>query len=326
MPLSFVMALFFAYAAPSDDPVATAVRSGQFKKITSVAISRGGQMVYESYFDGDASTLRNTRSATKTVTGMLVGIAVDHGMLSADAPVMKFFQGRDIKNRGQLKDKITVKDLLTMSSALDCNDNDEKSPGNEEGMYPHKDWVQFGLDLPVRPASGWAYCTAGVTMLAGVLEQATHMTVPEFARRNLFEPLGIANAKWSYSPAGVAMTGGGLELSTRDYVKLAQLYLNHGRAKGRQIVPETWVAASTSPQARIDDHTEYGYLWWIQDFHSGGKPFPAYYMTGNGGNKVVVFPRPDLIVVITSTNYNTKGMHQMSERLLTEYILPNYSR
>ena len=314
----------FTCAAAADDPIAAAVHTGQFKKITSVAVARAGKIVYETYFDGDAATLRNTRSATKTITGMLAGIAADQGKLTADSPAMEFFGGRKMKNRDPRKDQITVRDLLTMSSALDCDDNDDKSPGNENGMYPNRDWIQFALDLPVRRSNTWSYCTAGVTMLAGVLERATGMAVPDFAQRNLFEPLGIASAKWAYSPAGVAMTGGGLELTTRDYVKLAQLYLDGGRANGRRIVSGNWVATSIRSQKRIDDHTQYGYLWWIQEFSSAGNPWPAYYMTGNGGNKILVFPRSNLIVVITSENYNTRGMHQMSERLLTEYILPQY--
>jgi CubicO group peptidase (beta-lactamase class C family) len=86
-------------------------------------------------------------------------------------------------------------------------------------------------------------------------------------------------------------------------------------------VEEAWVKASTRPHARIDEETEYGYLWWLKSFKSGEKSDPAFFMSGNGGNKVMVFPGLDLSVVITSTNYNTKGMHQQTERLVTEYAL-----
>ena len=85
---------------------------------------------------------------------------------------------------------------------------------------------------------------------------------------------------------------------------------------------EAWVKASTQPHAQIDDETEYGYLWWLKTFKSGGKGYAAYFMSGNGGNKVAVFPGLDLDVVITSTNYNTRGMHEQTEKLLTDYILP----
>jgi len=109
-------------------------------------------------------------------------------------------------------------------------------------------------------------------------------------------------------------------------MKLAQLYANKGEWSGKRIVSEQWVNASVRPRLRIDDHTEYGYLWWITSFQAGGKAYPSYFMTGNGGNKVVVIPQQDMIVVITSTNYNTRGMHQQTERLLTEYILPQFAK
>ena len=86
---------------------------------------------------------------------------------------------------------------------------------------------------------------------------------------------------------------------------------------------EAWVKTSTQPHAQIDDQTEYGYLWWLKSFKSGGKDYPAFFMSGNGGNKVLVFPGLDTSVVITSTNYNTRGMHEQTEKLLTDYILPS---
>ena len=183
----------FAQAETSLDAMERAIRSGEFKKITSVVVSRGGKIVYERYFEGDAGTLRNTRSATKTITGMLFGIAVERRIISSvNAPVMPFLAGKQFKNPDPLKEAISIEDLLTMNSALDCNDWVDKSPGNEEGMYPQQDWVKFALDLPVRSTRGFSYCTAGVVTLGAVLERAAGVAVPEFARKNLFEPLGIA--------------------------------------------------------------------------------------------------------------------------------------
>ncbi|MGC2258443.1 MAG: serine hydrolase, partial [Candidatus Sulfotelmatobacter sp.] len=115
---------------------------------------------------------------------------------------------------------------------------------------------------------------------------------------------------------------GGLRLTSRDLLKIAQLYLNGGEWQGKRIVSEAWVHLSTQPHARIDEATEYGYLWWLKSFKSGEKSYPAFFMSGNGGNKVVAIPALDMVVVITSTNYNAHGMHEQTEKLLTEYILP----
>jgi len=97
--------------------------------------------------------------------------------------------------------------------------------------------------------------------------------------------------------------------------------LNGGVWQGRRIVPEAWVRRSTEPHARIDEKTEYGYLWWLRRFGSGATAFDGYYMSGNGGNKIAVFPEADLVVAITSTNYSTKGMHEQTDQLLSDYVL-----
>jgi CubicO group peptidase (beta-lactamase class C family) len=313
--------------------VGKAIRSGQFTKITSVLVARDGKLVYEAYFDGDGETLRDTRSATKTITGMLVGIAVGDGRLAVDTPVMSLFPGRFVANPDPRKDRITIEDFLTMSSILECNDWNDFSRGNEERMYPVEDWVRFALDLPVRgflrgsePATqpygrSFSYCTAGAVVLGDVLRIVTGLPADEFADRRLFGPLGIRSVRWVYSPLGLPMTGGGLRLRSRDLLRLAQLYLDDGRFEEGRLVPSSWVDASMRPHVRIDDRTEYGYFWWLRTFESRGRKLPAAYMSGNGGNKVVVVPGLRLAVVITSTNYNARGMHEQTDRLLSDFVL-----
>ncbi|MFZ0418182.1 MAG: serine hydrolase [Candidatus Sulfotelmatobacter sp.] len=319
-----------------------AVRAGDFKKIGSVLIARHGKLVYETYFDGDANSLRDTRSATKSITDLLIGVAIGEKKLTGvDARVLQLLpeHARKLQNPDPRKDKITVEDFLTMSSPLECDDWNDASRGNEERMYVVEDWAQFILDLPIRgrmhvgeqidpPPYGryFSYCTGGVFMLSEVLQKVTGVRADRYAQEKLFAPLGITDEQWVYSPLEIPQTGGGLRLSSRDLLKIAQLYLNGGIWQGRRIVDESWVRASTQPHARIDDDTEYGYLWWLKAFKSGGKSYPAFFMSGNGGNKVLVFPGLDLAVVITSTNYNTRGMHEQTEKLLTDYILPAVSQ
>ena len=315
-----------------------AVRAGEFKKIGSVLIARHGKLVYENYFDGDVNSLRDTRSATKSITSALVGIAITEKKLSGvDARVLQLLpeHSRKLKNPDPRKDKITIEDFLTMSSPLECDDWNDASRGNEERMYLVEDWAQFILDLPIRgrmhmgeqidpPPYGryFSYCTGGVFTLSEVLQKATGMRTDRYAQEKLFSPLGISDAQWVYSPLNIPQTGGGLRLSSRDLLKIAQLYLDGGIWKGKRIVEEGWVKVSTQPHARIDDETEYGYLWWLKSFKTAGKSYPAFFMSGNGGNKVAAFPGLDLAVVITSPNYNTHGMHEQTEKMLTDYILP----
>ena len=315
----------------------TAIRSGEFKKIGSVVIARHGKLIYEAYFDGDAATLRDTRSATKSITDILIGIAIKDKKLSGvDARVLAWLPERAqrMQNPDPRKDQITVEDFLTMSSPLECDDWNDASRGNEERMYVIEDWAQFILDLPVRgrmhvgekaeaPKYGryFSYCTGAVFALSELLQKVTGQRTDHYAQQKLFGPIGITDAQWVYSPLNIPQTGGGLRLSSRDLLKVAELYRGGGMWRGRRIVDDAWVRTSTQPHAQIDDETEYGYLWWLKTFKSGGAGYPAYLMNGNGGNKVAVFPALDLTVVITSTNYNTRGMHEQTDKLLTDYIL-----
>jgi CubicO group peptidase (beta-lactamase class C family) len=216
-----------------------------------------------------------------------------------------------------------------MSSCLECDDSNPFSAGNEERMYLREDWVQFALDLPIRGFPSWAehpgeaprarrfsYCTAGVVLLGVALERAVGEPLPGFARRALFEPLGIDRAEWPPTPLGHVSTAGGLELTSRALLALGRLVLEAGAG----VVPAAWLAESTRPHVRIDAETEYGYLWWLRSF--GG--YASQYMTGTGGNRVHVFPSLDLVVVITTTNFGLPGAHALTDRLLVERVLPEF--
>jgi CubicO group peptidase (beta-lactamase class C family) len=214
-----------AHASPEESQVVSGrlhaleqdIHDGKFVKIGSVLIAREGKLVYEHYFAGDAATPRDTRSATKSITDILVGIAIDeHKLRGVSASVMQFFPHRRIQNPDPRKDKIAIEDFLTMSSALECDDWNDFSRGNEERMYLTEDWVQFALDLPIgghmkvpgetalKYGRRFSYCTAGAFMMSPILQAATDMDADKYAQAKLFDPLGIQDAQWVYSPQGIS--------------------------------------------------------------------------------------------------------------------------
>jgi CubicO group peptidase (beta-lactamase class C family) len=314
-----------------------AIKAGDFQAVTSVLVARHGKLAYEHYFDSaGVDGLRNTRSATKTITGMLVGTAIDRRLIqSVDAHVLDYLQDKlPLENPDLRKNTITIEDFLTMSSLLECDDENSFSRGNEERMYLVEDWAKFTLDLPIRGFPGWetkpkdtlygrswSYCTAGPTTLGVVLERAIKRPVPDFARELLFSPLGITSVKWQFQPLGTAMTGGGLELRSRDLLKLGQLYLDDGVWSGRRILSAEWVEKSLRPHANAREDTDYGYLWWLQTFHAHSRSLRSYGMYGTGGNKVLVFPDEALAIVITTTNYRVQGASALTDKLIVDYIL-----
>ena len=228
------------------------------------------------------------------------------------------------------KAAITVEDLLTMSSALDCNDDDDASPGNEETMYPKPVWVRWAADLPVRAdyqrdRSGrgpWHYCTAGVFLLGQIVQRAAHQPIDRFMAEQLFAPLGITAWEFAKSPSGEIMTGGGLRLRTRDLAAVARLMLAEGARGGTQIVPAAFSRAALTVHREAMPEQHYGYLFWTRQYKTPCGTTTGWFMGGNGGNTVVMFRDLDAVVVVTRTNYNTRGMHQQTTALIEDQILP----
>lgn len=298
---------------------------GTYRGVTSVLVASGPK-VFEWYDEPQGErVLRNTRSATKTVTGMLVGAAIDRGLISSVGDEIAHYLGHRSSLDPRMPVDVTIDELLTMRSCLDCNDDDPASPGNEELMYEAGDWLAFARLIPLRASREprlFRYCTAHTVLLGAAVQAASGTELSQFADDVLFEPLGIRHTKWFRSESGQAFPGGGLELRSRDLLALGELYRLGGAWQGRRVISTEWVESSTRAHVRVDDTTSYGYLWWLRSYPSSRGELTSWLMLGNGGNKVAVFPQLGAVVVITATNYGQPGMHQLTDRLLSDEIIP----
>lgn len=326
----------FDWSERDTQQLTDAISSGRYGRVTSLWIEQNGVVIYENYFNGAGhDTLHNMRSAGKTVTGILVGLAIDDGLISGvDAKAASYFDDlRPFANNDTRKEDITLEDLLTMSGPLECDDWNSFSRGNEERMYLVEDWSAFFFDLPIKNRPSWevpdddggfgrtfTYCTAGVQLLGEIVERAAGETVAEYADRRLFGPVAVKNPKWNYASSGKAHLGGGLELTTGDWARIARLYAYRGRSGDRQLVSKAWVDASMADHVRIDDVTNYGYLWWRPRYEVGGTTYVANAMSGSGGNRVYALPEFRMAVVLTKTDFRDSDAHRKSDRLFSDEI------
>jgi CubicO group peptidase (beta-lactamase class C family) len=273
-------------------------------RIHSLMVIRHGRIVLDAYFyPYDGSTYHDMASVTKSVTTTLIGIAADQGLLELDQPMLSFFPDRSVAHRDSRKERITVSHLASMSSGLECSEaHDEETL---HGMYATDDWVQYTLDLPMawEPGTHFVYCGPGMHMLSAIIQQAGGMTALEFARANLFEPLGIHDVLWQVDPMGYNTGSGDLFLRPSDAAKLGFLWLHQGKWEDRQVVSRQWVRAST--QRRMTETAgraeDYGYGWWISNEE---EDFPFVMATGVGGQTVRVFPDLDMVMVTTGSGFD----------------------
>lgn len=316
--------------------VAAMVAANQAPNTGSVLVMQRGAIVYEQYFDGDgAEALRDTRSVGKSITALAIGIAVERGVLPGlDAKVFDYLDDlAPFRHDAPAKREITIEDFLTMSSALDCYDDEDESVGNERHMYPKPSWARWAVDIPVRStfrrdASGrgqWHYCTAGTFLLGQVLQRAAKRPVDRFIAEAIFTPLGITRWDFTRSPTGEVMTGGMLRLRTRDLGILGEMVRMRGAYAGKQIVPAAFIdrALTVHRTAFADQQQDYGYLFWKRPYQTPCGERSAWFASGNGGNLIAIFHDLEAVVVVTRTHFNQRrAMHDQTKALVEHHVLP----
>ncbi len=293
--------------------------------INTVLVARNGYLVMEANvwpFQPEARHM--ILSITKSVTSALVGMAIERGFIdNVEKPVLSFFPDRQIDHRDARKESMTLEHLLTMTSGLDC-EQDEYVVGE---MMASNDWVQYVLDLPMvaEPGETFAYCTVNSFLLSAILQQTTGMSAEAFAEEHLFAPLGITQAVWPSSPTGISRGGVGLGMLPHDMAKIGQLYLHRGVWDEGQIVPAAWVDASAREHVADVPFGGYGYQWWVQKpgllARLGLTRFtPVFDARGYGGQFIFVVPSHNMVVVFCGW---MKGADQIIPiELLQSAILP----
>ena len=292
------------------------VKSNSFH-IDSILIVRNGNLVFDAYFwPFSKNQKHNIYSCTKSIMSALTGIAIDKSYIqNIDQPITDFFPDKSVADFDNLKKSITLKNLLTMSSGLECRDSYLYRWAGLFEMRSSPDWAQYVLDLPMAQAPGkkFEYCNGVSYLLSVIIQNTTKMKTLDFARKHLFDPLGITDIRWAVSPQGVDIGYGEMWLTPHDMARFGWLYLNKGRWGDQQIVPSAWVEASTRGHipATIFDH--YGYQWWVDS--------AGYYMAvGFKGQRIFVVPDKNIVAVFTGDLTGRDSL--ISKNLLDAYIIP----
>lgn len=306
----------------------TKIAENRFRDITSIVVIKNGKLLLEEYFNKyNRDSLNDTRSVGKSLASALMGIAVKDGYIkNEDQKISEFYDLKTFKNFSSQKNNVTIKSLLTMSSGFNGNDQDEESPGNEENMYPTDNWIKFILDLPMtenKIGETWNYFTAGVVLSGDILDQSVPKGLKNYADKKLFQPLGITNYNWQFTPQQKPSLAGGLRMNTLDFAKFGQLYINNGIWNGKTILDKNWIKKTfTNYFSNTPDFEGYGYLFWRKVYTIGNKSFETYQSSGNGGNKIIMFTKLPIVIVITAKAYNQPYSHSQVDKMVQEYLLP----
>lgn len=299
---------------------------GNYPDVHSILIYKDNKLVLEEYFYGHhRDSIHQLRSATKSFIGALVGIAVEQGKIGSEKEkLLPYFKARyqSIKNMTPLKKQITIEDFLRYRSGMDCENDNPESIGSEQRMMASEDWVKHTLDLPMvgKPGTVSSYCTGCALTLGSLVELSTGIPLEEFARKNLFSPLGITNYVWRFEPDRSSVTTfSQMYITPRDLVKLAKMYKDGGKWQGKNILPKEWVTKTFQT-----GNGDYGYLWYNKYFMVDGKRYDSYMATGNGGQKINIWPKLNMITVFTGGNYNSYqlyGRDTPPNEMIPKYIL-----
>ena len=285
--------------------------------IDSILIVRNGYLVLDAYFwPYSKGQKHRIHSCTKSIMSALIGIAIDKGYIQkVNQPITDFFPDKTFADKDSLKKSITLENLLTMASGLKCRDSYRYGWTGLSEMRNSTDWAEYVLALPMAEAPGekFEYCNGVSYLLSVIIQNTTKMNTLNFARKHLFEPLGITDIGWETNSQGVYIGYGRMWLKPHDMARFGWLYLNKGRWGNKQIVPSEWVEASTRGHISATIFHLYGYQWWVD--------YAGYYVAvGYKGQLIFVVPEKNIVAVFTGDLIGREFYRPKS--MLESYIVP----
>ena len=338
--LSVAVCFWFSEGRAQDmqEKLSVAVEKREIVGLHSTVVVLEGVRIAEAYFPGEderwgrpiglvdhgPQTLHDLRSVTKSVVGLLYGIALSEGAVPpVDTPLLDHFpQYADLRDGSQRED-ITIAHALTMQMGTQWDESlPYTDPRNSEiAMERAEDRYRFVLDRPMvaEPGTTWTYSGGAVALIAKLIADGTGQDIDQFAQTRLFGPLGIENYEWVRGSDGVPSAASGMRLTARDLAKIGVLIAQNGVYDGQTIVPETWLKSSFQAAATIQPGFDYGYLWYLAKGPGGDAILIA---AGNGGQRLTIQPSVGFVVSTFAGKYNDPDAWQTAVRVLVEFAVP----
>jgi CubicO group peptidase (beta-lactamase class C family) len=348
-----VLAAIPAFAAPSSNGIgerlAQVREAGRLSGLHALLVSQGSRLVYEYYGSGvdeawdrplgnvtfAPNVLHDLRSVSKSVVGLLYGIALAAGQVPPPEARLydQFPQYADLAN-GPGRDRLTIHHLLSMTLGFEWDELTipyGEAGNSDMAMEAAPDRFRYVLERPIlsEPGKNWVYCGGATALLGHLIERGTGLPLLDYARGVLFDPLGFGVTEWSKGDDGQLRADSGLRLLPRDMLKIGQLVLAGGAWAGRPIVPAEWVKRSTTPLVAINRGRFYGYHWYMGDVLAGTPRRPLRWIGGIGwgGQQLVTFAELDLAVAINCGNYDRTGPEQgmVVRAAIADVVLPSFA-
>ena len=311
----------------------------EYINIHSVLIVRNDKLAYENYFPGyedffygDSSlvdhhrdSLHEIRSITKSIVSACIGIAIAQGEIkSVNETIFQYFPEYSRYNTG-MKQNITIKHLLTMSSGIQWYEGDSGATNQEVTMMHSPNPVEYFLSQPMAnpPGKVWNYNGGCTQTLAAILKKVTGEEIDSFVNKHIFLPLGITKFKWDKTKTGFYWCAGGIWLRSRDIAKFGLLYINDGKWNGKAVIPSSWISESLHYYFKTTyPETNYGYQFWGADVKINNELATLFAGQGNGGQIVLLYPKKKTVIVVTAGNFYNPPLSWQSYNMIATEIFP----
>ena len=326
-----------------------AIADKRIWNLHGLVVLRNDRVVLERYFEGDdrqrglgdigrvafkPDTLHDLRSCSKSIIGLLYGIALSQGKVPPpEAPLFSAFPEYADLAGSEGRDKLTVHHVLSMTMGTDWDETSlvYTDPRNSEtAMDNASDRYRYILEQRVLEPPGlhWTYCGGATALLARMIARGSGQALPEFARNNLFDPLGMGPTEWATGPDGEPFAASGARMSVRDLSRIGSMMLHEGRVGDRAVVSADWIRRCTTPIASVDELRRYGYQWFVIDVAFGkpkgwapGRLERTWAAQGEGGQRLIIIPALQLVIAMTCGNYGQEDQGLPPTRVLREVVL-----